>query len=69
MNSRIKFRLAAAASLFCAPLAAMATVTVSTDTTWSSGSYSEAAGEHSDASLILNATPCGMFPDVSGTWT
>ena len=54
MNSRIKFRLAAAASLFCAPLAAMATVTVSTDTTWSSGSYSEAVIINSGAKLTVN---------------
>ena len=27
-------------------------------------SYEEAAGEHSDAQILVNTTPCGMFPKI-----
>ena len=43
-----------ATGLFCAPLVAMATVTVSTDTTWSSGTYSEDVVIAGGAKLTVN---------------
>ncbi|MBR4613333.1 MAG: hypothetical protein IKO40_11540, partial [Kiritimatiellae bacterium] len=43
-----------ATGLFCAPLVAVATVTVSTDTTWSSGTYSESVIIDSGAKLTVN---------------
>ena len=55
MHKHIKTHIAAAAAfLLCAPFAARATVTVSTDTTWSSGSYSEAVVIDSGAKLTIN---------------
>lgn len=43
-----------ATSLFCTPMIAMATVTVSTDTMWSSGTYSESVIIDSGAKLTVN---------------
>ncbi len=52
------------ANAVCKSLGARETVTVSRSPKNGAVSYEQAYSEHSDADVIINTTPCGMFPDI-----
>lgn len=56
-------RTARAAS---AHLGAMETIRVSRKASGESVTYEDACRLHGDADIIINTTPCGMYPDLSG---
>ena len=54
------------AAAVCERLGAKAILRVSRTVREGSITYEEAYADHADADVIINTTPCGMFPDIFG---
>ncbi len=55
------------ACVLATDLGAAQVLTVSRTASAEHVTYAQAAADHADAQIIINTTPCGMYPDVDGT--